>query len=188
MPPLVDEIFPVVFADGIYLARNVVVLIARSEQHVLGWYVARSENSSSWEALLSRIAAPDMVVTDGGSGFEKARRRIWNQTRVQRCTFHAFCQVKRYTTSRPKLPVGAELFGIACDLLHVKDTNQAASWLVRYSSWCTRWEGFLAEESLSEGRLVLTHERLVKARNGLTRLVRQDVLLTQSWRLTGCCR
>lgn len=41
--PLVDEVHHVVFVDGIYLARNVVVLIACTKNHVLGWYVAKGE-------------------------------------------------------------------------------------------------------------------------------------------------
>ena len=31
----VDEIHRVIYVDGIYLARNVVILIARSDKHVL---------------------------------------------------------------------------------------------------------------------------------------------------------
>ena len=45
---------------------------------------------------MAPIPAPDVVVTDGGSGFAKAVRETWPRTRVQRCTFHAFSQVKRY--------------------------------------------------------------------------------------------
>ena len=44
------------------------------------------------------IPAPDVVVSDGGTGFASAVRRSWPGTRAQRCVFHAFCQVRRYTT------------------------------------------------------------------------------------------
>ncbi len=178
MPPLVDEIHDVVYVDGIYLARNTVVLIAANDKHVLGWYLARSENSSAWSALLSRIAPPDVVVTDGGSGFEKARRMVWPDTSVQRCTFHAFCQVKRYTTSRPKLPAGVELYGLAKDLLHIKDAVSATNWLAAYNDWCLRWREFLAETTVSDGRRELTHEKLVSAQRSLTRLIKGHVLFT----------
>jgi hypothetical protein len=179
MPPLVDEVFDVVYVDGIWVARDVVVLIACMDEHVLGWYVARSENSRSWGALLCRIAPPAIVISDGGSGFAKAARKTWPTTRVQRCTFHAFCQVRRYTTSRPKHEAGVELYGIACRLLHVADSGQAAAWVVSYASWCSRWDAFLAEQTRDEhGHLVYTHERLVKARNSLTTLVRQGTLFT----------
>lgn len=52
---------------------------------------------------MERIAPPELVVTDGGSGFEKARKNVWPQTRVQRCTFHVFGQITRATTTRPRL-------------------------------------------------------------------------------------
>ena len=53
LPPVTGEVCRVVFVDGIYLARNVVVLIASTEEHVIGWYMARSESSRSWSALMS---------------------------------------------------------------------------------------------------------------------------------------
>lgn len=70
--PIVDEVHEVIFVDGIHLGRGAVVLIAQTPDCVLGWYAARSENSRAWEALMSRIAPPALVVTDGGSGFAKA--------------------------------------------------------------------------------------------------------------------
>lgn len=179
LPPVTGEVCRVVFVDGIYLARNACVLIARSEEHVLGWYVARSESSRAYEALMARIAPPDVTVTDGGSGFQKARRRLWPDTRVQRCTFHAFEQVKRYTTTRPRTQAGVDLYALAKRLLKVGDSEQAAAWLAAYASWCAAYDEFLKEETTNdEGRTFLTHERLVKARNSLTALVRQGTLFT----------
>jgi len=179
LPPVCDEAHRVVYVDGIYLARGVVVLIARSDDHVIGWYLARSENSRAWRALMSRIAPPDMVVTDGGPGFEKARRREWPDTKVQRCTFHAFCQVRRYTTSRPKLQAGAELYGLAKDLLHVSTLKEAEAWVEAYLGWGRRWDSFLAEKTFDEdGRWEWTHERLVDARASLNRLLGKGVLFT----------
>jgi hypothetical protein len=178
LPPLVDEIHRVVHLDGLYLNRKTVILIAMSEKHVLGWYVAKSENSRAWEALLSRIAPPEVMISDGGSGLERARRRVWPHTAHQRCTFHAFCQVKRHTTSRPRLEAGKELYVLAKELLRVKDIDHARRWLQRYSLWCTTYSGFLAETTLVEGRYVLTHERLVKARNSLNTLINKQTLFT----------
>lgn len=43
--PLVDEVHHVVFVDGIYLSRKLVVLIACTKTHVLGWHVARQERA-----------------------------------------------------------------------------------------------------------------------------------------------
>ena len=38
----------------------------------------------------------------------------------QRCVFHVFSQVRRYTTSRPNTLTGIELFSLARDLFDVK--------------------------------------------------------------------
>ncbi|AWA44188.1 hypothetical protein DBV13_09395 [Trueperella pyogenes] len=68
----VEEVHHVVFVDGIYLSHKLVVLIACTKSYVLGWHVARSENAAAWQALFNRIAAPDVVVCDGGLGITKA--------------------------------------------------------------------------------------------------------------------
>jgi len=178
LPPLVDEIHRVVYVDGIYLNRQTVILIARSDDYVLGWYLAKSENSRAWRALLSRIAPPTVVVSDGGSGFEKARRAVWPSTRVQRCTFHAFCRVKRCTTSRPRLPAGIELYSLARKLLRIKNLDQAIGWIKDYGAWCFKWKDFLQETSMIDGRKEYTHRMLRKARGSLNRLISSEVLFT----------
>lgn len=180
LPQPTGEVHRVVFVDGIHIARNVHVLIASTEEHVIGWYLARSENSRAWSALMSPIPPPEVVVTDGGRGFEKARKKTWPDTAVQRCVFHAFCQVKKQTTSRPNLQAGVELYGIAKALLRVKSPKASVEWLLAFNDWCSRWEEFLAERTLNEetGKEVWTHERLVTARNGLLALIRRGHLFT----------
>jgi len=178
MPPQTGEIHRVVYVDGIYLTKNIVILIAKNDEYVLSWYLARSENSSAWAALMMRIAPPLMVVSDGGIGFAKARRKIWPKTKVQRCCFHAFCQVKRYTTSRPRLPAGVELYACAKELLYIKTLHQASCWVEDFSSWCSTWAEFLAEESIIDNKRVLTHERLIKAQKSLTTLINQKTLFS----------
>ncbi|WP_417061142.1 hypothetical protein [Enorma massiliensis] len=117
---------PGLFVDGIWLARDLVVLIAYDGGHVASWYMAESETSRAWEALMAPIPAPEVVACDGGAGFEKAGRRAWPGTRVQRCLFHAFSQVRRYTTSRPRLQAGRELYALAIELMHVFDSLRIA--------------------------------------------------------------
>ena len=178
MPEVVDEIHRVIYVDGIYLSNSVVVLIACSNEYVLSWYLARSETSSAWAALLSNIAAPDVVVTDGGSGFEKARKQEWPNTKVQRCLWHAYRQVRRCTTTRPRLQAGIELYALSKELLHIKNLRQADWWVERFLQWCDFWSDFLEEKSLISGRYEYTHERLRKARRGLVALVNQGRMFT----------
>lgn len=127
--------------------------------------------------LLSGNRQADMP--GGGSGFEKARKKAWPNTRVQRCTFHAFGTIKQATTIGPKLAASKELYGLGKQLLHVKDREQAASWIDTYLDWCKRWEGFLAHKTKrDDGGWQYTHERLVRARNSVNRLIGAEVLFT----------
>lgn len=129
LAPLVDQVHHVAFIDGIYLSYKLVVLIACTKTHVLGWYVARSETTAAWQALFDRIAPSDVVVCAGGSGIASAVAKLWPGTRIQRCTFHAFSVVKRYTTSRPRTPAGVELYSIAKALLAVSSREESLVWL-----------------------------------------------------------
>ena len=73
--PIVDEVHEVIFVDGIHLGRGAVVFIAQTPDCVLGWYAVRSENSRAWGALVSRIAPPALVVTDGAASSPQRVRR-----------------------------------------------------------------------------------------------------------------
>ena len=87
--------------------------------------------------------------------------------------------MKRYATTRPRTQAGVDLYALAKELLRVEDYEQAAAWLAAYAGWCSDYDEFLREETTNEeGRTFLTHERLVKARNSLTALVRQGTLFT----------
>ena len=176
--PYTGEICDVVFLDGIWITRHIVVLIASTRGHVLAWHLAQSENSEAWAALMLRIPAPTMAVSDGSPGLAKAARVIWPNTRIQRCLFHVFESVKRCTTTRPKLDCGCELYSLAKKLLKAKDADGAATWLAEYNDWCTKWERFLREFTLKDGKRQYTHERLRKARNTLNRLIREGTMFT----------
>lgn len=176
--PSTGEIHDVVFLDGIWLHRQAVVLIAASDKYVISWHLAQRECSQAWAALMQRIAPPKMVVSDGAHGLAKAAKVVWPHTKIQRCTFHAASQIKRYTTLKPKLEAGVELLGIANRLTATKDIKSATAWLVDYSAWCTKWDSFLRESSIKDGKKVYTHERLRSARRSLNSLVQEGTLFT----------
>lgn len=149
------------------------ILIAWADGYVLAWYLAQRECTAAWAALMARMPAPKMVVSDGSPGLAKAASLVWKGTRIQRCTFHAASQVRRYTTLKPKLEAGVELLGIANQLTHIRDPESAAQWLVDYITWYVRRETFLKEFTFKEGRRIYTHERLRRARKSLNKLVRE---------------
>ena len=79
----------------------------------------------------------------------------------------------------PKLPAGKQLWRIARDLLHVHNVEESLQWLVGFNNWCLEWEAFLAEETINEyGTRCLTHEKLVRARDSLIRLIKSGNLFT----------
>lgn len=178
LPPVIKDPCRCVFVDGIHLGRKAVVLIACNRENVLGWYVARSENVAAWQSLLSRIAAPQMVVCDGGSGFATARANVWPNTKVQRCLFHASSKVRSYTTRNPLLAPSRQLLHIMGGLTRVRSLDQARNWLIDYNNWNTRWEEFLNEKTFSNQNIFYTHARLVKARNSINRIIKTKTLFT----------
>ena len=179
MPPKIEEARDVLFLDGIYLGRKACVLICCDEKHVLGWYLCRYEHAGAWIALMKRIAEPKMVVSDGGTGFAKALKKVWTKAKHQRCIFHVFCQVKRYTTSRPNTMAGIELYSISKDLLTIKNKQEAKLWTNRFIKWIKKYQEFLSEMTIDErGNKRPTHERLLKAERSLLKLIKENTIFT----------
>lgn len=71
-------------------------------------------------------------VSDSAHVLKSAVDQIWPDTSIQRCTFHAFNQVRKKTTLFPRLAAGKELLGIARTLLKVESEQQALAWLRSY--------------------------------------------------------
>lgn len=179
MSPKIEESKDVLYLDGIYLSRKSCILICCDKEHVLGWYVCRYEHSGAWEALLSRIAEPKVVVSDGGKGFRKALKRKWPKAKHQRCVFHVFSQVKRYTTSRPNTLAGLELYALARDLFDVKSIEDSKIWVDRFTGWIVKHKRFLSEVTYDEnGKPRPKHERLIKAEKSILRLLNDNTLFT----------
>ncbi|NGM17659.1 IS1249 family transposase [Eggerthellaceae bacterium zg-893] len=176
--PSTGEVFDTVFLDGIWLSRDAAVLVARSKGHVIAWHLAQRECASSWAALMTRMPAPMLAVSDGSAGLAKAARAVWPSTKIQRCVVHVSCQIKRCTTKNPKLECGRELLGIANRLARAKDEEAMRQWIVDYAQWCADWSEFLKESTVKDGRRVYTHERLRRARGSLNRLVKEGTLFT----------
>ena len=179
MSPKIEESKDVLYLDGIYLSRKSCILICCDKEHVLGWYVCRYEHSGAWEALMSRIAEPKVVVSDGGKGFRKALKRKWPKAKHQRCVFHVFSQVKRYTTSRPNTLAGLELYALARDLFDVKSIEDSKIWVDRFTAWIVKHKRFLSEVTYDEnGKSRPKHERLIKAEKSILRLLNDNTLFT----------
>lgn len=179
LPPKIEEQKDVVYVDGIYLSRKACILICCDDKYVLGWYLCRYENARAWKTLMSRIAEPVMVVSDGGTGFTKALKKVWPKTKHQRCLFHVFCQIKRYTTSKPKTAAGIELYVLAKDLLHIETKGDKENWVTGFIGWMQKYNRFLSQLTYDEhGNCRYTHDRLIKAQNSIMRLLKEGTMFT----------
>lgn len=179
LPPKIETNRNVLFVDGIYLSRKACVLICCDDEHVLGWYLCRYEHARAWAALMKRIAEPKIVVSDGGTGFTKALKKVWPHARHQRCVYHVFCQIKRYTTSKPQTAAGTELYVLAKDLLHLKNIAERDRWTKRFLQWNRKYYQFLSQMTYDEhGNGRPTHERLIKAQRSIVRLLQEGTMFT----------
>lgn len=179
LPPKVEVQREVVYVDGIYIGRKACILICCDDKCVLGWYLCRYENARAWKTLMSRIAEPVMVVSDGGTGFTKALKKTWPKAKHQRCLFHVFCQVKRYTTRKPKTAAGIELYALAKDLLHLETKKEKEKWEVRFMNWMRKYNKFLSQLTYDEyGNSRYAHERLIKAQRSIMRLLKESTMFT----------
>lgn len=177
--PFVDEVYDYIHVDGIHLGRKSVVLIAYSGKHVLGWYVARSENSRAWGYLMQRIAEPLVVVCDGSGGIRKAVKTYWPNTKIQRCLFHIGLNIKALTGVNPRLTPGKQLLSLANIVSDIKTENQARHWLISYNNWVNTWSDFLKEKSkYCDGSIADTHQRLVRAKSMIDRRIHEGYMFT----------
>lgn len=179
LPPVVESKRDVLYVDGIYLGTKVCILICCDDEHVLGWYLCRHEHADAWSALMSRVAEPVIVLSDGGAGFEKALKKTWPHAHHQRCLFHVFSQIKRYTTTQPKTPAGIELYELGHDLLHIESQEMASKWVDRFVEWMAKHSLFLSQMTYDDyGNSRPKHERLIKAEKSIKQLVKKGTMFT----------
>lgn len=102
--------------------------------------------------------------------------------RIIKCSisrYHVFCQVKRYTTIRPKTAAGAELYMLSKDLLHLKNEKEAKDWTDKFIEWMKKYNRFLSQVTYDEkGNCHSTHERLLKAQRSVLKLIKEGNMFT----------
>lgn len=63
-------------------------------------------------------------------------------------------------------------------LLRVKTQAKPLAWMVDYQAWDQYWRGGLAEKTLTATGWAYTHERLVRVRNSINKLISRGVMFT----------
>lgn len=168
-----------ILVDGIYIGSWCLLIAVTESLQVLAWQWCARESTAAWQALLSHIPAPAVVVCDGGAGIASALRQEWPTTRTQRCIFHIRMNLRRHLTLRPNTLAGQHLAQIGRALSEVTTVKEAIEWQKLLNVWWQAY-GHLTRERTRyrDGTTGYTHDRLRKAWNLLHTLNRKRVLFT----------
>lgn len=158
----------VIVGDATFFSRTDGVIVIRSPRlkKNLWWQSINSETPAAYlearQCLERRGFQLQAVVLDGKRGV----KAIFKDIPTQMCHFHQLQIIKRYLTSRPKLPAGKELRAIALTLTKSNEINFTDD-LVR---WHQKWQNFLKEKSFRDDRQCwfYTHKRIRSAYRSLT--------------------
>ncbi len=167
-----------VYLDGLWLNRNLTVLIARTKDSVIGYSFAPSESYTEWARFLSKFMPPEYAVCDGQKGLKRAIRDVWPCTKVQRCLFHVWYSLKCKLTLNPETGAGIELLRLVGLLLKTKSQYDKDRWLNLYQQWHTKFDDFINEKTVNKitGEVFPTHERLKSAAYNLDKLIKSNCL------------
>ncbi|KAB1642748.1 IS256 family transposase [Gulosibacter chungangensis] len=168
-----------IMLDGIYIGSWCLLIAITQEQQVLAWQWCARESKAAWQALLERIPAPTVVICDGGAGIHAALRRVWPDTRIQRCLFHVQMGIRRSLTLNPRTLVGRRLRQLSLDLSDVHTIDDAIVWQQHLDAWWQAHGPLTKERTYSRnGQWWYTHDRLRKAWNLLHNLNTKGHLFT----------
>jgi DNA-directed RNA polymerase subunit RPC12/RpoP len=183
-PELTGEIFEIILLDGIRIC-NLVNLIARTPQAVINWHWAGWESSYTWEDLLKQLPAPAVVVCDGQKGVLLAIARCWPNTRIQRCIFHVWQNIRAKLSLHPKTEAGRQLLGLVKVLLKgIYTKKEALIWQAQLAAWEKRHGHLIRERTYvinpgpGQRKYWYTHGRLRSAYNQLDKLLKANQLFT----------
>ncbi|MBI5077393.1 hypothetical protein HZB94_03350 [Candidatus Falkowbacteria bacterium] len=157
----------VAVTDTTFFGRGYGVLVIRCPRlkKNVHWQEVRLETPDEYQrarqALEARGFTIDAAVIDGKRGV----LAIFQDLPVQFCQFHQIAIVRRYLTSRPKLPAGKELRAIAFTL--PATTQKIFSDLL--AVWYKRHEHFLKERTYAPNSChwQYTHRRIRSAYRSL---------------------
>jgi len=174
----------IILMDGTRVA-HLTSLIVRTLEGVLGWQFSPWESSEEWKRLIYEIPAPKIVVVDGQKGVLRAISICWPETKVQRCHFHAWMNVRSKLTLHPKTQAGVELLTIARTLLRgVTTLKQRDEWIQQLYAFGERYDKVLKERTYGSinpfgcRRWWYTHRNLRSAYRQLVKLVEDKQLFT----------
>ena len=115
---------------------------------------------------------------DGQNGLIKAIKSIWFNTKIQRCLFHVWMNVKQKLTLNPETQAGQELLCLSRELLKIKYFEQANNWQFKFKIWKDKYYEFISQKSVNPetGKIWFTHARLRSTAFNLGKLILNKTL------------
>lgn len=174
----VETIHHQVLVDGIWIGSWCLLIAVTEKLDVLAWQWCGGESIAAWTALLEKIPAPGVIVCDGGTGLPTAVRRVWPETKIQRCLFHVQMNIRRHLTMNPRTDAGRRLRALSLELSDVHEPDQVIAWRLKLEAWWQAYGHLTKERSYDGRKWWFTHDRLRKAWQLLSRLIRDGTLFT----------
>lgn len=174
--------------DGTYVnGRCLLVLMDGTTGLVARVRWCAHESIAEYRGLFHGVPAPDVLVSDGMRGMERAAAAEWPGTRLQRCLAHVHRDTNRDLTHKPKSQAAKELKKLSYRLFRVHTAEEAARWGEALNAWHERWRGTVNERTTAKGdpsnpkaragrKWWWTHERLRRCYKRLERLFRDGSL------------
>ncbi|CAN5642789.1 IS1249 family transposase [soil metagenome] len=182
-PLLTGEAHAIVLIDATQIG-NLACLIARTLKYVINWHWAGWESSNTWEVLLSQLPAPLVVVCDGQKGILLAIARCWPKTRIQRCLFHIWQNMRTKLTLNPQTEAGQELLALYRQIWDVKTVEQAEVWQAQFQHLYSCYASFLKQRTylqnpkLGQRKWWYTHRGVRSAYRQIDKLLEDNQLFT----------
>jgi hypothetical protein len=175
--PATPNLHESILLDGIRIGTQV-CLIAKTTSEVIAWVWVGWESSYTWELLLSQTPAPTVVVCDGQKGMLLAIARCWPHTRIQRCLFHVWQNIRAKLSLHPSTLAGRALLQLTRSLWQVDTLGNAGNWVRDLDEWEKIYGSYTKEQTYAErlnghtprwwyshGRLRSSYRQLRKLQN-----------------------
>lgn len=180
---MTGEVHPVLLMDGTRVGKQV-CLIIRSPAHVVSWCFAPWEASWTWDMLLCAIPAPTVIICDGQKGMLLSIARNWPQTRIQRCLFHVWQNIRSKLSLNPQTEAGVDLLEHYRAIWRMTTFELAGQWEGVFYQMYEHHKSFLDERTYSQTvvsgkrRWWYTHRNTRSAYRQIDKLLKQGQLFT----------
>lgn len=157
----------VAVTDTTFFGRGYGILVVRCPRLKKNVHVheVRLETPAEYRAARASLETKGFILEAAVIDGKRGVSAVFHDIPVQLCQFHQIAIVRRYLTSRPKLPAGRELRAIALSL----PTATEKIFADLLAIWRQRWEHFLKERTYQPNsrRWQYTHRRIRSAYRSL---------------------